>query len=156
MFLGYKKWSESAFLGYEKWSDSAFLGYNYYENLLVFLCFLPGFWVIWKTKYTVLLSECPSKTYVKTDFGDGIPLSWIRLALFRGHLTLFLMLFRSNSAIFGCYIDWKLLCCGWGWGRIVTIDKTLFWPAGAKQSQAQPQLAKVDQKFWLVFYCNIC
>ena len=41
--LGSKKWSGSAFLGYEKWSDSAFLGYNYYENLLVFLCFLPGF-----------------------------------------------------------------------------------------------------------------
>ena len=63
------------FLGYEKWSDSTFLGYNYYKNFSVFLLFLPVFWVIWNTKYTVLLSEFPSKTYMKTDFGDGIPLS---------------------------------------------------------------------------------
>ena len=61
-------------MGYEKWSDSVFLGYNYYENFLVFLLFLPVFRVIWKTKYTILLSEFPSKTYVNTDFGDGIPL----------------------------------------------------------------------------------
>ena len=62
------------FLGYEIRSDSVFLGYNYYENFLVFLLFLPVFRVIWKTKYTILLSEFPSKTYVKTNFVDGIPL----------------------------------------------------------------------------------
>lgn len=72
---GYEKRSDSAFVGYVKWSDSAFLGYNYYENLSVFLFFLPVIQVIWKTKYTILFSECPSKTYVKIFFGDGIPLN---------------------------------------------------------------------------------